>query len=131
MVMLKQDKPVVVAEPPREMNKEDRRLIFAKIDEVYLDKSYSKDWDDKKVAVDLGVPLAWVARIREENFGPEGIGEEQQKTMAEARDLIKRLSIENQLLEDQIKQGDKVRTELIGRANAILGKLAEIEKAIS
>ena len=123
--------PLVVVEPPRELNKEDRRLIFAKIDEVYLDNSYSKGWDDKKVATDLGVPLAWVRTIREENFGAEGIGEEQAKIMEEARDVAKKLNIEVDLLVDRINQGEKVRTELLGRANALLGKLADIEKLIS
>ena len=135
VVMLKKEPPkaeaAIAADPPRELNTEDRRLIFAKIDEVYLDKSYSKDWSDKKVALDLGVPVAWVARIREENFGPEGIGEDQQKIMAEAREIAKKLSIELQLLDDQIRQGEKVRTDLLGRANTIIGKLNEIEKAVS
>lgn len=131
--MLKKEPVVaqIVAEPPRDLNKEDRRLIFAKIDEVYLDKSYSKDWTDKKVAIDLGVPVAWVARIREENFGPEGIGDEQIKMMAEAREVAKKLTLEYQILDGHIKEGEKVRTELMTRANAIIGKLSEIEKRIS
>lgn len=63
----------VAAEPPRQMQREDRRIIISKLDEVYIDESvgYSGDWSDERVAEDLGVPRAWVSTIREENFGPE------------------------------------------------------------
>ena len=63
----------VKAEEPPTMSREDRRLIFAKIDEVYLDENigYSDGWTDSRVANDLGVPLAWVRDIRSENFGDE------------------------------------------------------------
>lgn len=74
------------AEPPREMSLEDRRIIFAKIHDVYLDAKtgYDNGWSDKKVATDLGVPQAWVAKIREENFGPDN-------SNAEARELAARI----------------------------------------
>ena len=64
---------LVRAEAPRAMGKEDRRVIFAKINDVYLDEQsgYSKGWTDQKVADDLGVPVAWVAEIRERDFGKE------------------------------------------------------------
>lgn len=65
-------------EPPREMTREDRRLIFAKLDEHYLDeiRGYDTGWTDDRVAKDLGVPRAWVGKVRDENFGPEeGSGE--------------------------------------------------------
>ena len=62
------------AEAPREMSREDRRIIFAKIDELYLDDrtGYTPPWTDAAVARDLGVPRAWVAKVRDELFGPEG-----------------------------------------------------------
>jgi len=60
------------ADPPREMSREDRRIVFAKLDEVYVNETigYSAGWTDKLVAEDLGVPRAWVATVRDENFGP-------------------------------------------------------------
>lgn len=60
------------ADPPREMGKDDRRIVFAKIDEVYVgeEKGYDTGWSDERVSADLGVPRAWVAAIREEFFGP-------------------------------------------------------------
>lgn len=58
---------------PPEMTKEDRRIIFAEIDMHYLDETrgYAINYDDKRLADALKVPLAWVRKIREENFGPE------------------------------------------------------------
>jgi hypothetical protein len=61
------------AEPPRVMSRDERRIINAKIDEVYIDEAhgYSIGWNDDRVATDLGVPRAWVSQMRDENFGPE------------------------------------------------------------
>ena len=61
------------AEPPRELGKEERRIIFAFIDDHYLGESdgYETGWNDEKVATGLGVPRAWVTMVREEFFGPE------------------------------------------------------------
>lgn len=62
------------AEPPRIMQRDDRRIIFQKLNEVYLDekRGYDNGWSDLKVSTDLGVPRAWVAQVRDENFGPVG-----------------------------------------------------------
>lgn len=78
------------AEPPREMSRDDRRLIFAKLDEFYVDENtgYSAGWTDDKVATDLGVPRAWVAQIRDENFGP-GTNEEITKLLSEVNETVR------------------------------------------
>lgn len=83
--------PITVA-PPREMTREDRRIILAKLNDVYLDErlGYDKGWSDKKVAEDLGVPQAWVAQLRDENFGPDNANEEA-RAMVE---MTQRLSME-------------------------------------
>ncbi|MCR6673294.1 hypothetical protein [Devosia ginsengisoli] len=59
--------------PPRQMSREDRRLIFAKLEEVYIDEKsgYSAGWNDDAVAKDMACPRAWVEEIREQNFGPQ------------------------------------------------------------
>lgn len=82
--------PKRAAEPPREMSRDDRRLIFAKLDEVYVDENtgYSAGWTDDKVATDLGVPRAWVAQIRDENFGP-GTNEEITKLLGEVNETVR------------------------------------------
>lgn len=48
----------VKAEPPREMGREDRRIITDKLDDVYDEKSgrYKAPWTDSAVSKDLGVP---------------------------------------------------------------------------
>ena len=55
------------------MTRTDRRLINAKLNDVYVDeeRGYRDDWSDQKVAEDLGASVLWVAAIREENFGPD------------------------------------------------------------
>jgi len=60
-------------EPHRAITRDDRRIIFAKLNEVYADAAtgYSAGWNDERVAADLGVPIAWVTSIRDENLGPE------------------------------------------------------------
>ena len=68
-------KDVVVpikAEQPRTMSRDDRRIIFSKLEAVYLDekRGYDEAWTDERVSKDLGVPRAWVATVRDENFGP-------------------------------------------------------------
>lgn len=77
------------AEKPEDMTKLDRRTIIQKLEAVYVDENvgYTKGWDDSKVAMDLGVPRAWVSSIREENFGPEK-SEEFTKMFEEAAQLL-------------------------------------------
>ncbi|WP_156373882.1 hypothetical protein [Rhizobium sp. Leaf386] len=62
------------AEPPKEMTRADRRIVNEKIADVYDDgaERYSLGWTDKRVADDLGVPIAWVREERDRYFGPEG-----------------------------------------------------------
>lgn len=85
------DQPLIAAvEKPREMGRDDRRLIFAKLDEVYLDekRGYDTGWSDHKVATDLGVPRKWVEIIRAENFGAIGTNEDMQHFLTEAEALV-------------------------------------------
>lgn len=78
------------AEPPREMTREDRRVILLKLNETYVDErtGYDKGWSDKRVAEDLGVPQAWVAKLRDENFGPENSNEEARQAVAQFDTLM-------------------------------------------
>lgn len=86
--MFEKEKPVTAekAEAPQEPSREERRIIFAKLQDVYLDETsgYDKGWTDHAVALDLGVPRAWVAAIREENFGPA-------KDNADLREYLQKL----------------------------------------
>lgn len=104
---------------PREMQKEDKRLIFAKIHEVYGDNSYLDNWTDAKVAIDLGVPRAWVKQVREADFGAEGGNEEIKASIEEAK----------KILADCKKVGEMF-APLLGRAEKIEKTMIEIEKSL-
>lgn len=60
------------AEPPPEMSRADRQIVFAKISDHYTGEAYCAGWTDKRVADDLNVPLAWVREVRDQFFGAEG-----------------------------------------------------------
>jgi hypothetical protein len=62
----------VMADKPRELGREDRRIINDKLDEVYGREAYKAPWTDAAVAKDLGVPRDWVVQVREQFFGPAG-----------------------------------------------------------
>ena len=82
--------PAAAVDPPRPMAFEDRRIIFEKLNEVYVDPNvgYADEWTDKRVADDLGVPLAWVTKIRAENFGPHGSNKAIDQVVAKAEAII-------------------------------------------
>lgn len=82
--------PITKPDAPREMGREDRRIIFEKLNEVYVNETtgYGPGWTDAKVATDLGVPRAWVTMVRDEMFGPEGSNEEIRATIKDATALL-------------------------------------------
>lgn len=79
------------AEKPREMTRDERRIIFQKIDEHYVseERGYQPPWTDGGVARDLGVPQAWVASVREEMFGPAGSNHDIDEFMRVAEPVLK------------------------------------------
>jgi len=86
---------VATIEPPKEMTREDRRIIFAQLNEIYIgeDKGYSAGWTDQRVATHLGVPRAWVATIRDENFGPVRDNETSTALRGEIDNLSARMTL--------------------------------------
>jgi hypothetical protein len=66
------DTTAPAAEKPRELSRDDRRIVFDKLNGVYENGSYIAPWTDGAVAKDLGVPRDWVAQVREHFFGPAG-----------------------------------------------------------
>ncbi|MCW2218795.1 hypothetical protein M2232_002327 [Bradyrhizobium japonicum] len=83
----------IAADNIRQITREDRRIIFEKLNEVYVsDKvGYAGNWTDDKLAQDLGVPRAWVRLIRDENFGDEAGNEDLRKMLIEARTAVERV----------------------------------------
>jgi hypothetical protein len=67
-------------QPPadRAMTREDKRVIYATIEQHYLSEQqgYERDWTDNRIAVDLNVPRAWVTEVRDQMFGPAGHNED-------------------------------------------------------
>jgi hypothetical protein len=115
-----------VAEAPREMTRDDRRIINDKLDSVYSQDAYKAPWTDSAVAKDLGnsavakdlgVPRDWVAQVRDQFFGPAG---------------------SNPLFDDYLAQRDALKLEyatvlaeqkaLGERFVGICGKIDEIER---
>lgn len=81
--------PSTVVPMPRQMSREDRRIVFEKLNEVYIDdkQGYASPWTDEKVSTDLGVPRAWVTNVREEMFGPVGSNSDIDKFLSEISEL--------------------------------------------
>ncbi|TDR28917.1 hypothetical protein DES43_1544 [Aquamicrobium defluvii] len=78
----------VKAEQPREITREERQRIHAKIGDHYLDTGYSPPWTDRAIAEAEKVPLAWVSEIREQFYGPEGSNPLYDKFEADAQAFV-------------------------------------------
>lgn len=90
----------------RGMSRDDRRVIFAKLNDVYLTErtGYGGGWTDKKVAADLGIPVEWVVEVRNDHFGPDT----------------------NIAAQEQITAS----SELIIRVNELLGAVARLSEEV-
>ena len=118
---------------PREMSKDDRRLIFAQLNDVYTDAGYSGDWTDQKVATVLGCPRVWVVEVREEFFGTIKDNEQLSAFVKEADDLLK--DCHGVLAEAQrlVLAANKTLADVKGldiRLNAAEKKLADVRRSI-
>lgn len=119
------------AEPPRVMTRDDRRIIFAKLSEVYLDekRGYEQGWSDQKVATDLGIPRKWVEDIRKENFGDIGTNEDMAQFQAEASAMLaeaRKVLLLTQTVRDEINTSlKKLEAPIFAD---IRDKLARIER---
>lgn len=93
--------PIMPAEQPKAMTREDKRIINLHLHEVYIDeiKGYQTPWTDKSVAQHLNVPVAWVKEIRDDLFGPAADNSEvreylerAEKVKADAADLLAKVN---------------------------------------
>lgn len=98
---MKQEAQLKAVEP-RQMSREDKRIIFEKLSEVYVgeDVGYADEWTDDRVAKDLGVPRKWVEDIRAEFFG-------EAKSSAELRRDVTRLTAELAGLSEKVELARK------------------------
>jgi hypothetical protein len=117
----KQEATVAVVPLPRQMGREDRRIVFEKLNEVYVDEKtgYSAPWTDEKVSVDLGVPRAWVSSVREEMFGPIGSNSDIDGALKAASELMA-----------ELKKHAEAGAKLATAASVIEKRLDQIAKAV-
>ena len=108
----------------RAMSRDERRLIIAKMQDIYLNETvgYAGDWSDEKVAKDMGVPRIWVAQIRDETFGPD-INEDLYKALHGAKELANELQAATHGAEPVIR----MLQELMVKAEAMEMKLRKME----
>lgn len=111
---------------PRKMEIDDRRIIFEKLNEHYVNgkTGYEPGWTDARVATDLGVPRAWVSDVRDQLFGPAGSNEEIRATIAEAQLILTAIKDAAKPVETVAE----VLKTLLGKADAVEKKLLQIEK---
>jgi hypothetical protein len=114
-------------EPVAELTRENRRIILAKLEDVYVDEKtgYSPGWTDAKVASDLGVPRVWVKTLRADNFGPEG-NEDIRKALDDAKELLGDCAVLTKHTNEVITQ----LTAMNRRAEKIERTIIEIEKGL-
>lgn len=114
-------------EPTQELTRENRRIILAKLEDIYVDEKtgYSPGWTDAKVANDLGVPRAWVKTLRADNFGPEG-NEDIRNALADAKALL----VETTAAINSARPMVAALNELTRKADKIERTVIEIEKGL-
>lgn len=124
------DMPATAAPPTaqNEMTIDDRRIIFLKLSEVYLnkDEGYSTPWTDAVVAKDLAVPLAWVSKTRDEFFGPA-------KDNGEVRELLTKIEAIAAEVASALKMADTLRkdgSELIQRAQQVNATINTLQRTV-
>jgi hypothetical protein len=118
----------IAAEPPRQMTRDDRRVIFAKLNDVYIDeaKGYDNGWSDLRVAKDLGVPLAWVKEIREENFGLESANEDARAIMKEVLELLAQINQKQKQFEAAREKLSADLAEIAKKSDEVTRKLEKL-----
>ena len=129
------------APAPREPSRDDKRIIFDKIDEHYLGETlgYEAGFTDAAIAKDLGVPEAWVRGIREDFFGPTG-NEEIVAMTGELKKLDAKLSGFRQTLDtwagvlreqtEKLEKADGQYAELSAAIGSIRARLDGIQKKV-
>jgi hypothetical protein len=110
---------------PRKMTRDERRIIYAKIEEVWgsEDSGYKPPWTDKKVAEDLGVPQAWVATLRDENFGSKSSNPAIEEQGRAAMEFVAEMRSKAQEITAMAKA-------LLDKAEVIERRLIDIQKAV-
>ena len=116
--------PTTASTPGRIMTRDERYLIFTKIDENY-DRNkgcYASDWSDEKVAKDFNVPRLWVSTIRDENFGPD-TNEQVAQIIEEAKTIYANIQEATPKVNDLVRE----LTSLSAKADKMMSMLQNLE----
>lgn len=113
------------ADQPATPDRESRRLIHAEIDAVWLDdrKGYAGGVSDRSIADKLGIPVAWVAEVREFSFGPCMVNEDLEafrKDLAAEMDFLRTIEAQQSSLAKQVDSAKSALAALARRAEPIL-----------
>jgi hypothetical protein len=123
---------MVATEPPK-MGRDERRLVFEKLNEHYVSEAvgYGDGWSDKKIAEELGCPRKWVEDVREEMFGPV-------KVNNEAKNFVERIAaLDHKIFEAkaQMAAAEKTFDDIAsamktaeGAFRAVLGEFEALKK---
>lgn len=107
------------------MGKAEKRIIFAKLNDVYEDETvgYADHWTDAMVAADLGVPVEWVVEVRDESFGPETNADLRAKSYDD-------LTILGERINQTILIGEKKLEQTLALDGKVADALETAEKAV-
>lgn len=117
----------------RTMSREERRIMFSLMNDVYLDadKGYKPGWNDRRVAENLGVPQPWVVTLREEMFGPEGDSVEVRRLLDEITALKEQAERDLDQMRIVVEQGTRRMEELGHRLNMLSTQATRLTAALS
>lgn len=122
-------------DPDRKMTRADDQIIFMKMTEVYADErsGYRNDWTDLLVAGDLGVPVDWVALIRERSFGPETnavLREKHGKALVDKASEIERLIVIADKKMEALQNLDNKVTDMMTQIDGMIERYEQLVKSL-
>lgn len=117
----------------RTQTRDDRRIIFTTINDVYLDadRGYKPGWSDKRVADHLGIPLQWAKDIRDEMFGPEGENAEVRLLLEQVEALRDEAQRDMDQMVTLVTNATRRMDELSHRLNMLSAQATRLTAAIA
>ncbi len=130
--------PVAVKAAARPLTPAARRLINDKLDAVYdPETGYVDTWTDKRLAEAIGVPLAWVAEVRELMFGTLKVNPAIEAEAAAAIEvayrtakLLTEMKAERGALAELLAEMDRKGARIEADLGAAMATMRRIEEAV-
>jgi len=107
------------------IDRDARRILFAKLNEVYLDerRGYAPGWTDAKVAADLGISIDLVAAERDQFFGPEDPTHGLRDKIAEAQAALIDMAARGEALLDVARRAQEAAADISRKADALRAEI--------